>query len=90
VIAVLGAAFGAVHLGRMPPETHPLFRNHRVALVLGAACGSILIAVIVAALTPVGALPGVLLVVLVALTALITVYTFLRRKRSKAVGTMSG
>jgi tetratricopeptide (TPR) repeat protein len=80
-IAVLSAGFAAVYLWRMPPETHPLFRTRRVALPLAAVYGSILIAVIVAALTPVGALPGVLPGALLAVTALIAAYTILQNKK---------
>lgn len=61
VLAALSAGFGAVLLRRMPPETHPLFRTRRVVVALATACGSLLVAVVVAVVTPTLALPGTLL-----------------------------
>jgi tetratricopeptide (TPR) repeat protein len=91
VMAVLCAGFGAVQLWRMPPETHPLFRTRRIVLALVTVYGSLLIAVAVAVLTPIQALPGTLLVA----TALIflsqvAVAATLRHKRSSIGGQTRG
>lgn len=82
VIFALSAGFGAVQLLRMPPATQPLFRTRRVALALAVVYGAILIAIIVAAVAPVGALSGALLAVTVLIVASrFVAYAILRRMR---------
>lgn len=69
VIVVLTVGFTTIQMRRMPPEARPLFQTHRIALALATVYGPILVAVIVAAVTPASALTGALL----AVTALILV-----------------
>ena len=81
-IFALSAGFGAVQLLRMPSVTHPLFRTRKVALALAVVYGAILIAVIVAAVEPVGALSGALLAVTVLIVASrFVAFAILRRMR---------
>jgi len=68
-IVALSAGLAAVQLWRMPPQTRPLLRTRRFVLALGLAYGSILLAAITAAVTPVDALSGALLAATVLIVA---------------------
>jgi len=85
-IIMLSAGFFAVQLQRMPPAARQLFRTRRIALALATACGAILIAMIVAAVTPVGALPtAVPAVTLLIVASRFIAAAILPRKKSSTV-----
>jgi tetratricopeptide (TPR) repeat protein len=87
VTVLLIAGYGTLQLWRLPPQMRPLFRTRRVRLALGAVFGSILIAVIVAAVTPPGALPFALLAAAVLVFAsAFAVRAISRHKNSSTVG----
>jgi tetratricopeptide (TPR) repeat protein len=83
VIATVSAGLGAVQLWRMPPQARALFRTRRVMLALAVAYGSILVAMIVATVTPIRALSGALLAATVLIVASrFAAYAILRYRRS--------
>jgi tetratricopeptide (TPR) repeat protein len=69
VTVALIAGGGAVQLWRMPQELGPLLRTRRVALALAAVYGAILVAVVIAVVTPADALQGALLAAIVLIFA---------------------
>jgi Flp pilus assembly protein TadD len=86
VIAVLAATFGVVQYRRMPPELRPLFRRRRLVLAAAAGYGSILAALVVAAVTPAAALPGALVAMTVlAGVARLVAFGLLRQRTSAGV-----
>lgn len=83
VIAVVAATFGALQFRRMPPELRPLFRRRRIVLAAAAGYGSILVALVVAAVTPAAALPGALVAVTVLMGgSRLVAFGFLRQRTS--------
>jgi tetratricopeptide (TPR) repeat protein len=81
VIVAPIAAYGAVQLRRMPPEIRPLLRTRRVSLALRVVYGTVLIAMITAAVTPARALPGVMLAATVLILASSLVARVILRRR---------
>jgi tetratricopeptide (TPR) repeat protein len=90
LIVVLTLGLGAVQLRRMPPQTRPLFRTRRVVLALATVYGTILIAVIVAAVTPARALTSALpAVTVVIVLSRFAAYAILRGKVHSTVSRSS-
>jgi tetratricopeptide (TPR) repeat protein len=86
VVAIaLVAGYGAVQLGRLPPELRRLYRTRRKALALGTIYGAILIALIIVAVVPARALPGAMLAASVLILASgFAAQVGLRRKDNEA------
>jgi tetratricopeptide (TPR) repeat protein len=87
MVAVGSAGLVAVRMRRMPPATRPLLRSRRATLAMGIVFGSIVLTVIVAAVTPGTALSGALAVAgLLVLASRFIAYEILRRKPGAAKG----
>ncbi|HEY1914319.1 MAG TPA: tetratricopeptide repeat protein [Streptosporangiaceae bacterium] len=84
-VAVFTAGFGVVQFRRMPRETRPLFRRRRIAQALGISYGSILLALVVAAVSPAKELADALMIVTVLIIASrFAAYGLLRREATES------